>query len=198
MFTLRSSRWTYANDSTTGSLGLEDFVASGGALPLKDPSGKVEHFYYGGIGVGLSARLKIPKVPSIKLPTFLPQKTTLSETYSDPSFAGGGCVFMTAAFPGSELKKSDIQGTTLFIDVGGSAMSVGASADIMLLGINTAQLMTGATMQDAALVDEAIRNAPAVLMLWGLNAGLQPDVLSSGALRAGLGDGAGVLLGYLH
>ncbi len=58
------SGWTFIT-SATGGLGVEFVAVSGGAIYLADPEGKPHTFHYGGLGVGLTAGAKIPKIGKV-------------------------------------------------------------------------------------------------------------------------------------
>ncbi|WP_431820156.1 hypothetical protein [Burkholderia sp. F1] len=190
MSILRSSKWNYQTGST-GGVSIEFVIASGGDIALKDPGGHRVDFYYGGIGVGIGggirlSKIKVPKfaLPDIKMPKIAGRE--MGGAGSLESFDSGGFVFMTSAFRGAELSKSDFHGATVYIDAGGG-LGYGKAGSAMILGINPAKLALGlSTPAMAWLAEEAIAQAPAVLVMYGTTVGLIA------------GWGAGILVGYLH
>lgn len=190
MSILRPSNWSYKTGAT-GGVSIEFVVASGGTIELADPAGRVNDFYYGGIGLGYGegfrlSKIKIPKfkLPDIKIPKIAGHE--IGGAGSLKSFDSGGLVFMTQSFHGAELTKADLQGSTIYLD-GGLGLGYGKAGTAMLLGINSAKLALGLTSPAFAWVaEEAIAHAPAVLLMGGTTVGLIA------------GFGAGVLIGYLH
>lgn len=197
---LRPSKWNYQTGAT-GGVGIEFVVASGGLIVLHDPAGQEQDFHYGGVGVGLSAGLKIPKIklpkftiPEIKMPKI--GGRSVGGAGSTKDFTSAGSVYMTSAFQGQELTRADFQGGTIYVDAG-AGLIVGYAGSAMLLGMNASLLALGAgpglAMAMAAgpagliwLVEQAIESAPAVLLMHGWTVGPQAAV------------GAGILAGYLH
>lgn len=190
MSLLRSSKWTYSTGAT-GGVSVDVVVASGGTIVLQDPSQTDQSFYYGGLGAGLGESIKLPRIklprfvlPELKLPTI--NGAEVGGAGSMKSFPSGGEVFMTDAFQGAELTREDIEGGTVYVDAG-AGLLVGEGISVMLLGINSAELLLGLT--SPAMIGMAVRaimHAPALLVMGGLTAGLQA------------GAGIGVLAGYLH
>ncbi|MDR5741429.1 MULTISPECIES: hypothetical protein [unclassified Caballeronia] len=180
MFLLRPSEWSYSTGAT-GGVCADVVVASGGSIVLSDPDAKDEAFYYGGIGAGMGVGIKIPR---LKLPGLNGKE--VGGAGSAKSFPSGGAIFMTDAFRGSELSRRDIQGATVYVDAGGGLL-LGAGGSVMFLGINSAELILGLSSPGMLyLAERAIAQAPALLVMGGITAGLQ----------AGLG--VGLLAGYLH
>lgn len=190
MSLFRHSDWIYKTGAT-GGVSLELAVASGGTIVLADPGGQIFDFYYGGVGIGYGLGLRIPKIklprfsiPEIKIPKIAGHE--VGGAGSLKSFDSGGLVFMTAAFRGTELSKSDFQGATVYLD-GGLGIGYGKAGTAMLLGINPAQLALGLSSPAMVwLAEKAIAQAPAALVMGGTTAGLLA------------GAGAGILVGYLH
>lgn len=87
---LRRSAWNYETGATGGA-GIGYVVGSGGKIILTDPAGVQQTFYYGGLGAGLSAGFKIPKV---KLPALTYKGKGISGAGSATAFPSGGYVFM--------------------------------------------------------------------------------------------------------
>ncbi|WP_257009627.1 hypothetical protein [Burkholderia contaminans] len=172
-------------------MSVDIVVATGGNIVLTDPQAHSQSFYYGGVGIGYGWGAKIPKIklpkftiPELKLPSFGSHDASAAgSTYDFPSH---GTVYMTSAFKGSELTRSDLQGGTVYLDgYGGAGVARGGA--VMLLGINPALLALGLTSPAMSMIlGEAIADAPALLFMHGLTAGFQA------------GFGGGILAGYLH
>lgn len=190
MGNFRPSKWTYYTGATGGA-NLEFIVASGGKVVLKDPSGTQVSFYYGGAGIGAGmgitlSKIKIPHfvLPDIKLPKILGHD--IGGAGSLESYFSVGEIFMTPAFRGSELTRSDFQGGAVYIDIG-LGLIYGRSASAMLLGIHAAKLATGLSNPSSAwLAEEAIFEAKALLLMYGASTGLVA------------GGGVGILAGNMQ
>lgn len=190
MSILRRSKWRYQTGSSGGA-NFEFVIATGGEIILIDPAGQSTDFYYGGVGGGLGmgfhlSKIKIPKfkLPDIKAPRIAGHK--IGAARSLESFDSAGVVFMTAAFHGAELSRSDLQGAIVCIDAG-AGLAYGKAGTAMLLGINSAKLAMG--LSNSAqywMALEAIAEAPAVLLAGGTTVGLIA------------GGGLGMWVGYLH
>lgn len=175
---LRDSRWSYNTGATTG-LSIGYVIGSGGELILNDPAGTETNFYYGGLGGGLGGGFK--QLGKIKLPKLTIGRHSAGGAGSLGAFWSTGGVFMTSAFKGTELTESDLQGATVYVDAGAGILA-GVSASVMLLGIDPLPLLMGGTY----FAQDAIRRAPAVLVMYGVNIGPQ------------FGWGVGGLIGYLR
>lgn len=196
MYGLRSSEWTY-DTGATGSVGAGMLFASGGTILLKDPSGQEQQFYYGGCGIGFGRSWNLKNF-DMGLPKLLRLPREPGATGSTKDFTSTGSVYMTRAFHGKEMKRSDIAGGTVYIDAGAGIVADGFSGSIMLLGLNSALLMMSITMPQMPFFRLAINEAPAMLWMGGFNVGMQPGALQDGALRMGGGLGWSVMVGYLH
>lgn len=187
---LRLSKWTYSTGAG-GGLSVEILMATGGTIVLSDPAGHEQNFYYGGVGAGIGLGLKIPKIklpkfstPEIKLPPIRGRSVGAGGSTLD--FPSYGAIYMTNAFRGSELSRSDFQGGTIYVDGSLSAI-YGWAGDAMLLGMNPALLAAGLAAPGLSwLVQQAISEAPAVLLMRGQTVGFQA------------GGSIGILAGYLH
>lgn len=197
IFGLRKSHWTY-DTSATGGGGFGFLLASGGTIYLKDPTGKEEQFYYGGAGMGLGQLIEIPKIPDISLPKQLRIPHEPSATGAATSFTGTGGIYMTSAFQGKELKRSDLTGGAIYIDAGFGIIADGMNVSIMLLGLNMAFLMMGVAMPHMPFFRAAAHEAPAVFVMAGFSIGMQSGTLARGKIQAGVGGGAGLMLGHLQ
>ncbi|KVG13257.1 hypothetical protein [Burkholderia thailandensis] len=187
---LRLSKWTY-NTGAGGGLSVEIVMATGGTIILTDPEKHDQSFYYGGVGVGIGAGLKIPKIklprfstPEIKLPPI--RGRSVGAAGSTLDFPSYGSIYMTSAFRGTELSRSDFQGGTIYVDGSLSAL-YGWAGDAMLLGMNPALLAAGLSGPGFSwLLQRAISEAPAVLIMRGQTVGFQA------------GASIGILAGYVH
>ena len=180
---LRMSTWTYTNGAT-GGIGTGLLAASGGTISFTDLDKKDQDFSYAGFGIGLFSiaipKLKIPDVPILN--------RGITGTGAARSFDGGGLLYMTESFHGHELSKSDLQGGTVYLDAS-TGLLAGYGGSVMLLGINTVFLAPWLVNPalGANLAANAMRHAPAVLVIYGQTEGL---IASVGGLSA--------MLGYLH
>lgn len=187
---LRQSAWKYSTGAG-GGVSIEFVMASGGDIILTAPDERAQSFYYGGVGVGFGVGLRLPRIklpkftiPEIKLPKIAGRSVGAAGSTFD--FPSGGQVFMTSAFRGEELTRSDLQGATVYVD-GAAGAIVSQAGTAMLLGINSAKLALGLSSPSLIwMAEEAIFQAPALLYMHGRSAGLQA------------GFGAGVLIGYMH
>ena len=123
---LRKSGWKYSTGAGGGA-SIEFVMASGGDIILTTPDERAQSFYYGGVGVGFGVGLKLPRIklpkftiPEIKVPKLAGRNVGGAGSTFD--FPSGGLVFMTSAFRGEELSRSDLQGATVYLD--GSAGAV--------------------------------------------------------------------------
>ena len=160
------SAWKFVT-SATGGLGLEFVAASGGAIYLEDPAGQAQTLHYGGLGVGLSDSFKLPKIGKIK---FAVKGRGVAVGVAPAVFPNRGWLFITDAFKGKELSRSDLRGATVFVEVG-AGLIVGAGGTAMLLGISPTALLSAQAVP--ALLPFVLESAPAVLVAGGLTAGLQ-------------------------
>jgi hypothetical protein len=177
---LRMSKWTYTNGAT-GGVGTGLLAASGGTLSFTDPDKQAQDFSYAGLGIGIFS-IAIPK---IKIPDLPILNRGITGTGAARSFDGGGLLYMTESFHGRELSKSDLQGGTVYLDVS-TGLLAGYGGSVMLLGINTAFLAPWIINPGlgANLAANAMRKAPAVLVIYGQSEGL---IASVGDLSAMLG-----------
>lgn len=177
---LRTSKWIY-NNAATGGIGTGLLAASGGTINFTDPDNKNQDFAYAGFGIGIFS-IDIPKV---KIPDIPILNRAITGTGAAKSFDGGGLLYMTQSFHGHELSKSDLQGATVYLDAG-TGILAGYGASAMLLGINTTFLAPWLVNPGlgANLAANAMKQAPAVLLLYGQSEGL---IASIGGLNAMLG-----------
>ena len=113
----QNSQWTY-NTGATGAAGLAVIAASGGAVHLSDPVGKIHRMLFGGLGAGLSLGFRIPRMPSPKV-----RGNALAGAGSVTDFPSGGRIMRSDKL-GRELQRGDFRGAVLFVE-GGVAGLVG-------------------------------------------------------------------------
>ena len=178
---LERSHWKYETGAT-GGIGIEFVAASGGAIYLDDPAGKVERFFFGGLGAGLSFGLKIPKLPKLQL-----RGKSIAGAGSTKDFTSRGRVWKRTRFHGRELARSDLQGAVVFVE-GAIGLGVGASGDAMLFGINPFLLTLAISnpLLQTVLMPRALDTAAGAMAFIGLNAGPQA------------GGGVAGLVGYMR
>jgi hypothetical protein len=183
MFSLRESKWSF-NTSATAGLGIELLSMSGGKIVLDDPQKQTHDFSYTGFGLGVFDK----PIPKIKLPPVPILNRGISGSGSVEGFYSDGYLYMTDSFHGHELTKSDIQGSTVYLDASAGLLA-GYGASVMLLGINTALLMPSLVNPGlfSNLAANAIRSAPALLFMHGQSEGLIASIA-----------GVSAMIGYLH
>jgi hypothetical protein len=158
MMPLIESGWTYR----TGASGGVSLAVSlgGGWFTLADPADREVTFYYGVVGAGVSAGLKLPRLGKL-------EKTT---TGSLGSFRSGGIVLVNnAVLEGRELVASDFEGTCAILE-GGGGLLVGATGDVVLFGLGLPAL---AAVLATPLI---LTGCPGALLIAGMNAGFQANV----------------------
>lgn len=190
MLALRRSNWRFDTGSTGGA-GLGPLLASGGKFILTDPAYQEQAFYYGGCGIGWSKSASLFKMLDLGLPRFFHFPREVTGTGSTLDFTSSGSIYMTSAFHGKELKRSDMVGASIYIDADVGIVADGYGATIMLLGMNSALMMMGISMPQMPFFRLAISEAPAVLVMRGFNVGLQSGAMAHGRLQLGGGAGGG-------
>jgi hypothetical protein len=165
---LRDSKWQFVTSAGGGvSLALS---ATGGKIVLTDPAGRNVNFYYGGVGGGPSVGVKLPKIGRLK-------KTGSG---GNTAFPSTGRIYCLPGCRGADLTEADFQGVCVFAE-GAGGLIVGVSGDVMFLGGNPAWLLTlpaGGGMS----VDVFLKSCNALLLMAGVNAGLQAGAGLSGYL----------------
>jgi hypothetical protein len=174
----KKSAWQFVTFGS-GGIGVAFVVGGGGQVVLADPSGINYTFTYGGIGVGLSAGLKIPKLGKIQIPT---PKGPATGAVGPMAFPSTGTVFCDGSLPGGDLTKSDIQGLCMFAEVGGGLIA-GASGTSLFVGLNPLLLPT---LSIPGVSQLFINSARGMILMAGANVGIQAQI------------GASVSLGYLN
>ena len=186
IFLKGESAWKFVT-SSTGGVGVEFVGAEGGKLFFTDPQNKDVSFIYGAAGVGLSACLKLPKIGKIEVKL---KGKSIGAAIAPAAFPNGGKLYITDTFKGNELSQSDIRGVCIFLEVGGGILA-GVSGTAMLVGIDPIWLagigpaMAGGPLTMVMLDYELIRAAKGLLVMGGLNVGLNAGV-AAGAFIGGL------------
>lgn len=178
MLSLRESKWDF-DASATGGFGMGLLSASGWKIVINDPWKQAHEFLYSGFGLTI---LNIP-IPRIKIPPLPILNREASGFGSTENFASKGYLYMTDSFHGEELAKSDIQGGTIYLDAGAGLLA-GYGLSVMLLGINSSFLIPWFVNPGifANLASNAIRSAPALLIMHGQSEGLIASVGGAGAM----------------
>lgn len=171
----KESGWQFIT-SSSGGIGVEFLTAEGGAIYLSDPRKARQTFKYGAAGAGISCGLKLPKIGKIDLPKI--KGKGVGGIAAPSAFPNAGKIYILDTFAGNELNRSDITGVCMFVEIGGG-FGVGGSATGMILGMDAVWLAgTMATMEvcgDLAILAarRLLESATAILVMAGLNAGLQ-------------------------
>ena len=100
------SAWKFQT-SSSGGIGVEFVAAEGGSIILKDPSGAVVSFPYGGAGAGLTAGFKLPKIGKIALNV---KGKSVGGVIAPSFFPNAGGLYVLDSFEGDDFKRSDITG----------------------------------------------------------------------------------------
>jgi hypothetical protein len=156
-------------------VGVEFLTAEGGILFLKDPQGSVQAFHYGAAGAGLAFGLKLPKIGKLNLPKIKGKE--VGAVMAPNAFPNGGRIYVLDNFRGSELRRSDITGVCMFLEVG-LGLGGGGSASAMIFGMNPALIgVIAETMVLPPLMVLAetalLASATGILIFGGYNVGLQ-------------------------
>jgi hypothetical protein len=182
----KESTWEFKT-AGSGGLGWGPVAGEGGLIRVKDPHKNLVDFYFGGLGVGWSHKLGIPK-NLIKLPKIRGKEVT--GTIVPTFYKNWGYIYILNTFKGDELSPSDIAGACMYVE-GAGGLYVGYSGTAMLLGMNplllAAALAVPPTMFDLKyhLLKQAYKTATCVLLMHGF---------TSGAMA---GAGVNVYVGYL-
>jgi len=90
---------------------------------------------------------------------------------SSDSFPSSGAIYMTKAFKGRELARSDICGVAAYVELGGGLVT-GYGGTLMFLNINQLLTLVNVAAPQFHLLESAIAQAPAILFtrgrVWGL------------------------------
>ena|SRR5437660_5829165 len=174
----KESAWQFVT-SSTGGFGIEFVAAEGGALYLKDPSGKPDSFYYGSAGLGLAIGFKLPKIGKLNVRI---RGKSVGGAVAPAFLPNAGKLYVLDGCQRNELTESDIQGVCMFLEIGGGVI-LGVSATAMLVGMNPAWLATAiaAGLPGGAVVtmygyQRLLDTATGLLIMGGMNAGVQAGV----------------------
>lgn len=180
----KQSRWHWKTCWTAG-VGVGLFAGSGGSIALYDPAEKEVDFWYGGIGGGLSGKLKLPVNLASKVPSWIDAflKSDKSGAVGPGPFPSWGWMFILSKFDKDELAMSDIQGTCAFVEIGGGLVG-GVSVVAMLVGLDTRYLPLAVV--NVVTIQPFLNTANGLLLMAGVSVGLQA------------GAGISVQLGYLR
>ena len=171
----------------------------GGTIVLRDPSGHVQEFYYGGLGVGLALGFRIPKLP--KLPSLgkaiqpnagtrnlmgsvaatqkkgnpmikasiTKQLSKVTGNVGPMSFPSIGEVLLGWGLSRSELTRPDVQGWCMFAEIGGGLIG-GGSATGMFIGLDP---MHVAKMAAGGAAPQILESARGLILMAACNVGFQ-------------------------
>ena len=182
------SDWTFKTNAT-GGVGIGFFSGSGGLIELTSPQNTTAFFHYGGLGVGLSAGGRLPKIP--KLPRIDLKGKSGNGSITD--FTSYGDVYIMEGCKKDELAPEDFQAPCVYIDAG-AGLIAGYSGTAMLAGVSylsllKAGLATGmvpGTVYDPWAVSDVMSSAQVLILMRGWNAAIQA------------GAGISISIGYLH
>ena len=169
----KRSAWQFVTFGS-GGVGIGFVAIAGGQVVLKDPSGSDHTYTYAGAGGGLSAGLKIPKIGKVQINT---RAGSVTGSVGPTAFPSTGTVFLTDN-AGSDLTESDIRGTCAFTEAGGGLIA-GGSGVAMYVGVNP--LLLAVPLYGIQLF---LNSAKGVILMAGLNVGIQAQVGISGCVGA--------------
>ena len=163
------SAWQFVTFGS-GGLSVGILAGGGGQMILKDPSGTDQTFTYGGVGAGLSAGLKIPKLGKIQVPT---PKGPATGSAGPMAFPSTGMVLANTDLPGGDLTKSDIRGLCIFAEVGGGII-IGGSGTSMFIGLDPILLPMVSLPGIGPQI--FLNSAKGMILMAGVNAGVQAQI----------------------
>jgi|GEM_PF-799277 hypothetical protein len=168
---LRRSGWTF-DTSAGGGIGYGSFTVEGGIFALRDLEGVSHQYSFSAFGTSISRSLTgFFHIPKFALPKFIIKRKELGGSGSTADFNSYGKLFLTESFKGADLTKpQSLEGGVVYFE-GAAGYLVGGSASLMILGISRELILLGIGKPD--LIGTAIRSAPAVLTMTGVNEGLQ-------------------------
>jgi hypothetical protein len=126
----RESKWTF-NTCNGLSIGAGIVAGEAGTITLNEPNGGKVKFYLGGLGVGFSWGVKLPK---LKIPKINAPKIS-GGTGSIEALTSRGLVYVAPTFGGQELTRHDIRGGCCFLE-GTAGLAWGVAGDAMIFGMN--------------------------------------------------------------
>jgi outer membrane protein OmpA-like peptidoglycan-associated protein len=178
-----TSKWTYDTSESRGA-SVAIVAAETGKLILKTPAGQRFAFDFAAVGAGASFGFKLPGIGKLQN-----GGVSVSANYSSQANTSGGIVYTLDSFHGKELEPRDFTGFCLLIEIGagfvagvnGAAMICHLTPRDLIEGIpqefliDTAVGQFGAdVLNKAGITDKlGIQNATAVILMYGLNQGLQ-------------------------
>lgn len=177
MLIKRKSAWAFQT-SSSGGLGVEFVAVEGGSIYFKDPSGMTIVFRYGAAGAGIAAGLKLPKVGKLQIQI---KGKTVGGAIAPAAFPNTGTLYVLDSFAGNELRRSDITGVCMFLEVG-AGLIAGGAAYAMVLGMNPLYLAEMMAMPATMPIAEAmlLRSATSLLLMAGINVGVQAGGAAGG------------------
>lgn len=181
------SGWKYLTGSSGGlSVGLVS--GTGGSITLKTPDGKEESFRYGGAGAGIGLGFKLPRFGKVNLQI---KGKSVGGAGALESFTSYGWVFVSDALKDRDLKRDDITGPCVFMELnaglvaGGSGTAMLFGLDPKLLALSLAMNATPATAFFGMTViqRQLMQSAKGALLMTGYNVGAQAG--AGGAIYLG-------------
>lgn len=171
---VRDSAWGYVTASG-GGVTIAFVAGGGGSLTLQSPEQQNVVFHYGGLGVGAGFGAKLPRFGKIDLKIKGKSVGGAGAAEAMPSY---GRVFVTQE--GRELSKSDFVGPCIYVEIGGGVIA-GASGVAMLFGLDPILLAAtlaansnpATALGGSYLTGKLVASARGVLVMAGMNAGLQ-------------------------
>jgi hypothetical protein len=181
------SGWEYLTGSS-GGLSVGFVSGTGGSITLKTPDGKEESFRYGGAGAGIGFGFKLPRFGKVNLQI---RGKSVGGAGALEAFKSIGLVLVSNAFKDRDLKRDDITGPCMFMEInaglvaGGSGTAMLFGLDPKLLALSMAMNTTPATAFFGMTVmqRQLMQSAKGALLMAGLNAGAQAGV--GGAIYLG-------------
>jgi hypothetical protein len=168
---LRRSGWKF-DTSAGGGMSYGPFSAEAGSVGLYDLEGRKHKYFFNAFGPSVVRSLTtFLHIPQVSLPKFIIKKDELTGSYSTTDFNSYGALFLTESFKGTDLKDPrSLEGGTVYLE-GAAGYLLGGTGSLMTMGIDRELLVLGIVKPE--LISVAIRSAPAVLAMTGLNEGLQ-------------------------
>lgn len=173
---VNKSDWAYETGSS-GGLGLGLFAGSGGSITLKNPKQELVRLRYGGLGVGASIGLRLPRVGKIELKI---KGKGAGIGGSAEAFPSTGEVFVADDLVGRELTRDDFTGPCLYVEAG-AGIAVGASSSAILFGLDpkllAAAIVMGSTpagaLGSAFIQRQLLQSARGAIISIGVNVSAQ-------------------------
>ncbi|QYE36141.1 hypothetical protein KZX46_09495 [Polymorphobacter sp. PAMC 29334] len=157
---VEASKWAFKT-SGSGGFSIDIVAATGGIVELFDPTGKEQHFYYGGVGAGISTPgLKVPKLGSVvgRLLT----SRALNGSGGTTGMWNTGTVYKTAVVGNRELTRGDFTGGAVLADLGVSTPIKGLVGTVMLVGLDPLMMISLLTNPLIVLAELLLGRGPAL------------------------------------